>query len=896
MNILDIRIISGPNVYIDKPVAVMRLDLQDCADRDTFEFPGLSDRLLALCPGLYEHHCAMGRPGGFVERLYGGTYLGHVVEHVALELLTRAGCEANFGKTRQAGPPGVYNVIVECPNEPVVRSMLRAAVEVVEACVSGSPCDVSAHIQAAVMLHRKTRLGPSTEAILSAARRRGIPAVRLGERSVLQLGTGRYRRLLQATMTDRTSAVGVDIASDKDMAKTLLRRAGLRVPDGGIARDEQEALQLFEQIGSPVVVKPLLGSKGRGVTTNVCAVPELLAAFERASNGGDTVIVERHVQGVQVRLLVVGDRVVAAAVREPARVFGDGLHTIAQLVDMENANPLRGEGHESPLTRLRLDAAAHRWLYAQGWVVDDVPTAGTCVHLLDSANLSTGGTARDVTDDVHPDLAALAVRAAHTLGLDIAGVDLIVGDLAAPPARTICVALEVNAAPGIRMHLYPSEGRARPVADDIVRHLFPERAPARIPVVSVTGTNGKTTTTRLIAHLLSTLGITVGMTTTDGIFIGGNCIEQGDTTGPQSARAVLSDPSVDAAVLETARGGIMRDGLGYDLADVGVLTNVTEDHIGQDGLKSVEDILRVKSVVAEQVHTRSGLVVLNADDPNLCGLVPKLRAPVALVSLRPDHTVISRHLSRGGKAYFLQDGWLMEAAGALLWRVAHVREVPLTLAGAAHFHIANALCALAAARHIGVDRARCREALVTFAPHVHNPGRLDVFKLPGGPCVVSDYGHNPDGVRVVGEFARRIAGCKVPAVIGFPGDRADAVIRAAARVAAEYFDPLFVKEDVDTRGRRRGEVADMIAQEVRAYRPDARVLVVLDECDALCRALDAGESQPYLFVFHEQRARVEAVLVGRGAEREQGLPEVQREVEPERAGRSSAPAWRTGTA
>ncbi|MCY0870411.1 MAG: cyanophycin synthetase [Firmicutes bacterium] len=892
MNILDIRVISGPNVYIDKPVAVMRLDLQECADRDTFVFPGLSDRLLALCPGLYEHHCAMGRPGGFVERLYGGTYLGHVVEHVALELLTRAGCEANFGKTRQAGQPGVYNVIVECPNEPVVRSMLRAAVAVVEACVSGAPCDVSAYIRAAAQLHRKTRLGPSTEAILAAARRRSIPAVRVGQRSVLQLGTGRYRRLLQATMTDRTSAVGVDIASDKDMAKTLLRGVGIRVPDGGIAHDQDEAQQLFERIGAPVVVKPLLGSKGRGVTTNVSTVQELRDAFERASDGGDTVIVEQHVRGVQVRLLVIGERVAAAAVREPARVFGDGLHTIAQLVDIENANPLRGEGHECPLTRLRLDAAAHRWLRAQGWEVDGVPADGACVHLLDSANLSTGGTARDVTDEVHPELAALAVRAARTLGLDIAGVDLIVGDVAAPPALTTCVALEVNAAPGIRMHLYPSAGSARPVADDIVEHLFPSGAPSRIPVVSVTGTNGKTTTTRLVAHLLAGLGITVGMTTTDGIFIGDRCVERGDTTGPRSARVLLSDPAVDAAVLETARGGIMRDGLGYDLADVGVITNITEDHIGQDGLESIDDIFRVKSVVAEQVHIPTGLVVLNADDPLLCNLVAKLRAPVALVSLRPDHTLISRHLSRGGKAYFLQDGWLMEAAGALLWRVAHVRDVPLTMSGAAHFHIANALCALAAARHIGVDRARCREALATFTPHLHNPGRIDVFELPGGPMVVSDYGHNPDGVRVVGEFSRRIAGRKVPAVIGFPGDRADAVIRAAARAAAEYFDPVFVKEDVDTRGRRRGEVADIIAREVRACQPDAHVAVVLDECEAVCKALDANASQPYLFVFHEQRARVDAVLAARGAVRREGLPELHAES----AGRNSVPAWRTGTA
>lgn len=865
MKVLKLRAIDGPNIYHYQPVLIMRIDLEEFTERESYEFTGLPERLLAECPGLYDHYCAMGRPGGFVERLFGGTYFGHIIEHVSLELLTQVGFKANFGKTRSAGKPGLYDIVIEYESLEATRYVLLLAMAYVQACARGESFALQDGLREARRIHEHTGLGPSTAALVKAAKERDIPVRRIGSGSLLQLGTGKYRRFVQATMTQATSAVAVDIASDKALTKEVLERAGIFVPFGTTVSTLEELRAFFHSVRAPLVIKPIDGSQGRGVTMDVRDWRSAERAFAIAKNVSSRVIVEEFIAGRQYRLLVVGGKFVAGAERIAAHVVGDGMHTIAQLVSSTNAEPDRGDDHDKPLTRIPLDDIALECLARQGRTLYDVPAPAETVYLRDSANLSTGGIAVDVTDRIHATFTALAERCARAIGLDVCGVDLIAGDIAKSPADTSYAVIELNAAPGIRMHHYPSVGDARDVAGAIIDSVFPRGAQVRVPIISVTGTNGKTTTTRMIRHILTESGLVVGMTSTEGVYVGDELCLQGDTTGPQSAQLVLCDPRVEAAVLETARGGLMRGGLAYQAADVGIITNVAIDHIGQDGLSSLADIVRVKSLVAECVRP-DGIAVLNADDPELVKLSSKLKSPVVFVSLKDKNRTIMRHLARGGAAFFVRDGIMIEAAGALEWKLVRADELPITLDGVAEFHVANALCAFAAARHLGVSRHKCVQALRSFRSDMHNPGRINVFRLPHGTQVISDYGHNPEGIRAVGEMARRIAGQPAPAVIGFPGDRTDDVIGACAEVAAQYFSPLYVKEDGDTRGRRRGEVAKLIVDRIRAVRPDARVVVEYDECAALQKAICDHKNAPILYMFHEQLEPVRALLEAAGGQ------------------------------
>ncbi|MBX5437255.1 MAG: cyanophycin synthetase, partial [Alicyclobacillaceae bacterium] len=668
MKIVSVRHIDGPNVYIHRPVLVARLDLGQWAERESYAVPGFPDRLLQTFPGLREHHCAKGRPGGFVERLYGGTYFGHIVEHVAIELACLCGLDVRFGKTLYARQPGHYDIVMECASFECQRQLLERAVEVVEAVAAGRPPDVAAVVEEGKAIHDRTGLGPSTRAIVEAARRRNIPVRRLNNGSLLQLGWGCRRRLVAATLTGHTSAVSVDIAGDKALTKRLLADAGIPVPAGEVVASLAEAMAAFRRLRPPVVVKPLCGNQGQGVTVGVRTEAELEWAYSAASRNQERVIVERQMPGHNVRVLVVGGRCAAASERLPARVIGDGLHSVRQLVEIANQHPLRGHGHEKPLTRLQLDAITLMVLGRQGLSLDDVPELGRVVWLRDSANLSTGGEAIDVTDQLHPSIRALAERAARLIGLDVCGIDLMVANLAEPFDPRTCAVIEVNAAPGIRMHLHPSAGMPRDAGEAIVASLFPAGDNGRIPVVAVTGTNGKTTTTRLIAHALATTGRLVGVTTTGGVYIGGEKVLDGDTTGPDSARLVLSDPAVEVAVLEAARGGIVRGGLAYDKANVAVLTNISLDHVGQDGAETLADIVHIKSLVAECVH-EDGAVVLNADDEHLVALSRRLRARVVYFSLSHENPVLRRHLACGGVGYFVSRGWVMEGRGSLTWEV-----------------------------------------------------------------------------------------------------------------------------------------------------------------------------------------------------------------------------------
>src|SRR5215468_8483141 len=670
MRVGEIRTLAGPNVYSFRPVLSMKLYLDDLTGKESHEIPGFNELLLETLPGLAKHHCCMERDGGFVERLREGTYIGHVIEHVALELTELAGVPVFHGKTRRAAEPGSYNVIIEYEAEQGTKRLLRMAVEMVESLIlhgkgdrkgqkeGSEPFPLEKRLEEVRKLIARTELGPTTKAITRAATRRGIPWKRVGENSLIQLGYGKYRRFIQAAMTERTSAVAVDIASDKELTKVLLRDAGIEVPFGILAQSEAEAIEALEMIGAPVVIKPYNLSQGKGVSLNLTSPAQVEYAYHVAKEFETKVVVERQLVGRDYRALVIDGKVAAVSERVPAHVTGDGHRTIAELVEAVNRHPARGEDHERPLTKIAIDPAMMEFMKRRDLTVDYVPGSDQVVYLRECANLSTGGTARDVTDLIHPRIATMCERAAQIIGLDICGIDLILDDVARPPGPDNGI-VEVNAAPGLRMHISPSEGRSHDVGGAIIDMLYPDGATGRIPIISITGTNGKTTITRMVAHALSQIGKIVGMATTDGIYIGGAEVLKGDTTGPRSAQTVLSDPSVEIAVLETARGGIVRGGLGYDWSDISVISNVRLDHLGQDGIETLDDLLYIKALVAERVR-EGGTLALNADDERLAQLmedeeVGRLKKNVVYFSMHPPHVLIRRHLATGGSAYLYKD-------------------------------------------------------------------------------------------------------------------------------------------------------------------------------------------------------------------------------------------------
>ncbi|HYF51439.1 MAG TPA: cyanophycin synthetase, partial [Planctomycetota bacterium] len=623
MRIAHIHTIPGPNVYHDKSVLVMRLHLDDLAEKESYEVSGFIDRLIAKLPGLQEHRCSRGHPGGLIERMREGTYFGHIVEHVALELSTLAGIEVGYGRTFYAGAPGVYDVIVRYQAEQAMAYLLRTAVELVDALVKGEEYPLEPRIEEAKDIVADTELGPSTLTIVEAAQKRGIPWTRLNEASLVQLGYGKHRRLIQAAMTDLSNGISVEISCDKELTKSLLNRALIRVPQGSVVTSEDDAVEAFRSLGRTCVVKPLDGRQGKGVSVDLKSAEQVRAAFRIAREMCRSVVVEEFVAGRNYRVLVVDGKMVAAAERLPPIVVGDGKQTIAELVDAANRDPRRGKGHDKPLTRIKIDDIVKAHLATTGLTLESVPAAGQRVFLRESVNLSTGGSAIDVTERVHANVKLACERAARVIGLDICGIDLVHRDIALPLDDEGAI-IEVNAAPGLRMHVHPSEGKPQPVGEAIVEMLYPKGAPSRIPIISITGTNGKTTTARMIAHAIGMTGQIVGLTSTDGISIGGQTIVHDDSAGPVSARAVLSDPSVEVAVLETARGGIVRRGLGYDWSDIGILTNIAADHIGQDGIESIDDIVRIKAVVAERVKP-GGTLILNADDARVVELASSAR-------------------------------------------------------------------------------------------------------------------------------------------------------------------------------------------------------------------------------------------------------------------------------
>lgn len=831
----------------------MVVDIGKYEEGPTKDIPGFNKKLLEFFPEIAEHTCGVGYAGGFGERLIEGTYMGHVAEHLIIAIQNRFGYGVKYGKTRQIENTSKYYIIYEYCNEAFATECGRKAIEIVHSFAEGTPIDIEKIMRELKRVLLDTEMGPSTKAIYLAAKRRGIPVTRVGDGSILRLGYGKYTRIIQASLTDGSSCIAVDIASDKQMTKKLLMDNNVPVPCGIVVRTEQEAFEAVEMVGYPLVIKPIDSNQGKGVTVNISTEDKIRAAYSEARKYSRKVIVEKYVCGKDYRVLVVGDKVCAVAERRPPRVTGDGISTIAQLVEYENTNPLRGEDHEKPLTYIKLDDISINYLKLQGYSPNSILKAGQYVNLRQNGNLSTGGTARNCTRDIHPKNAEYAIIAAKAMGLDIAGVDFSAQDISIPIDNNRGAIIEVNAAPGLRMHLHPSEGEPVNVADSILDMMYPANKPFSIPVVAVTGTNGKTTTTRLIRHTLSLLGYNVGMTSTSGIYVGNECVQKGDNTGPVSAEVILANKEVDVAVLETARGGIVRRGLGYDLADVGVLINISEDHLGIDGINTLEDLAKTKALIVEAVK-HDGYAVLNADDGMTPYVLERTRSNVIMFSRGISNPVFKRHCKNSKNiAVYVRDGYIWIQRNGKKLPLISLDDIPITFGGIVDCNIENSLAAISALIGLNIPLDIIIKGMSTFQPDTQlNPGRFNIFDM-GTFKVMIDYSHNIAGYSAVVKFMQKVKAKRLVGIIGMPGDRQDSNFKEVGELCAKSFHRIYIKEDIDLRGRRRGEVANIFEQSmINAGAKRENIEIIYSETEALEKAMLDAQPGDLIAMFYEE--------------------------------------------
>ncbi|HEX7171342.1 MAG TPA: cyanophycin synthetase [Candidatus Limnocylindria bacterium] len=860
LTIVETRVYRGPNYWNYDPAIKLIVDLGVLEHFPSNTIPGFVTALLEMLPGVGQHTCGTGRVGGFTDRLKEGTWVGHVAEHIALQLQREAGTEVGRGKTRSTGEPGRYHVVYSYAEESVGLVAGRLAVRLVNHLVEAEDgFDFAAELEQLILLAERAAFGPSTQAILDEAGLRDIPSIRLNDQSLVQLGHGIHQQRIRATMTSKTGSLGVDIASDKKLTNRLLAATGVPVPRSEVVRSEDQAAAAAARIGFPVAMKPLDGNHGRGVMLNLLDETAVRDAYEVARGQSRTgiVVVETYLTGNDYRCLVIGGVLRAVAQRVPAHVEGDGKHTIAQLVELTNADPRRGIGHEKVLTRIKVDDESVSYSREQGFELTDVPPRGQRVYLKRTGNMSTGGISIDRTEEAHPDNVEIAELAGRVVGLDIAGIDLVCPDISQPVRETGGGIVEVNAAPGFRMHTNPTEGEAQYVAKPVIDMLFPPGAPSRIPIVAVTGSNGKTTTTRMIAHIMKGMGRKVGLTSTDGIYVDGRIVRKADASGPKSASMVLQNPTVDFAVFEVARGGILREGLGYQRNDVAVVLNVTGDHLGLGGIHSVKQLAEVKRVVVEAVP-REGVAVLNADDPLVAAMSRHCSGSVIYFSMDPDHDRLKFQASRGRRSVTVEQGTNGEKIvlrhGRKSMDLVWTHLIPATFEGRARMNVQNALAATAAAWAAGAHLHDIRQGLRTFTTsYFMAPGRLNMFELDGYRVVV-DYAHNPPAMEALGEFVERLSeptpgGARASVtgrrigVVATAGDRRDEDIRELGRVAAGYFDEIIVREDANNRGRPRGTTAALIAEGIESAGRSRRVgevRTILDELEATRAALDSA--------------------------------------------------------
>ncbi|MFN4315895.1 MAG: cyanophycin synthetase [Chitinophagaceae bacterium] len=836
MRILEIKVLRGPNYWsVRRPKLIqMKLDLEDLEQRPTNQIPGFRERLQQLLPSLYEHRCSEGVPGGFFSRVDEGTWMGHVIEHIALEIQTLAGMDCGFGRTRGTGErEGVYFVIFNYMEEDAGVYAAKAAVRIAEALVENKEYDLEDDIQKLREIREDTRLGPSTGSIVEEAAKRGIPFIRLNKQSLVQLGYGVHQKRIRATIASTTSNIAVDIACDKEETKALLEAAEIPVPRGTVVRTEVGLQEAVDKFGYPLVIKPIDGNHGKGNTTNITNWQQAVKALEAAKQYSRSVIVERFITGFDFRCLVINYKFVCAALRTPASVVGDGLHTIQWLVDETNKDPRRGYGHEKVLTRITIDDFTQKMLDEKGYTLETIPAVGELVLLKPTANLSTGGTSTDVSDEVHPANIFLCERIARIIGLDICGIDIMASDLRTPLSENGGAVLEVNAAPGFRMHIEPSYGLPRNVAEPVVDMLFPRGSTGRIPIIAVTGTNGKTTTSRLTAHIAKSAGKKVGYTTSDGVYIQNQLMMKGDCTGPVSSAFVLKDPTVDFAVLECARGGLLKAGLAFQNCDVAIVTNVAADHMGLNGINTLEQMAKVKAVVPETVFPH-GYAILNADDDLVYQMKDNLKCNIALFSMDENNPRIQRHCASGGLATVFENGYISIMKGTWKIRVLPVKEVPLTYEGKATHNIMNCLPAVLATylyRDITIEDIR--SALSSFVPSSsQTPGRLNFFHFRQF-TMLADFAHNPHGLRLLCDFVSKLDYPVKVGVISGTGDRRDEDIRELGEISALYFDEIIIRCDKNLRGRSAEEIIGLLKEGIDKVNPELPTRVIANENEAL---------------------------------------------------------------
>lgn len=839
MEILEIKVLRGPNywsVYRNKLIQ-MKLDLQEMEQRPSNLIPGFKERLEKMFPSMYEHRCSVGVPGGFFERVTEGTWMGHVIEHVALEMQTLAGMDTGFGRTRGTGKEGEYYVVFSYMEEDAGVYAARAATRLVQALADDTEYNLDEDIMRLREIREDTRLGPSTGCLVDEAAKRNIPYIRLNKQSLVQLGYGIHQKRIRATIASTTSNIAVDIACDKEETKSLLGASEIPVPKGIIVRSEEGLLDAVESVGYPMVLKPVDGNHGKGATTNITNWEQATKALEAAQVYGRSIICERFITGFDFRVLVIDNKFICAALRTPAAVTGDGEHTVQWLVDETNKDPRRGFGHEKVLTSIKLDDFSNKMLDEIGYTLETIPPKGELVLLKPTANLSTGGTSTDVTDEVHPANIIMCERISRIIGLDICGIDIMAPDLKLPISENGGAVLEVNAAPGFRMHIDPAVGLARNVAEPVIDMLFPKGSAGRIPIIAITGTNGKTTTTRLTAHIAKSAGYKVGYTTSDGIYIQNQLMMKGDCTGPLSSTFVLKDPTVDFAVLECARGGILKSGLAFQNCDIAIITNVSTDHIGLGGIDTLEQMAKVKAVVAESVFSH-GYAILNADDDLVYAMKEGLDCNIGLFSMDENNSRIKGHCRKGGLASVFENGYVTIMKGTWKIRVHKVADIPITYGGRATHNIMNTLPAILATylyRNIKVDDIK--GALETFIPSdTQTPGRLNLFKFKHFNFLV-DFAHNQAGLRLLGDFIGKMEGDPKVGIISGTGDRRDEDIMDIGRISAQIFDEIIIRQDKHLRGRTAEEIINLLVTGIHESRTkEIPVTIILNEKEAIIHA------------------------------------------------------------
>lgn len=848
MKIKNQKIFEGRNVYSHKKCIRLDVDLCGYSDIPSKDIKGFNEGLLKMLPELKTHRCGIDEEGGFVKRLKEGTYLSHICEHIIIAIQNKLGIDVSYGKSREI-KGGFYYIIFQYEYKAVGIESARLSIDIINSLISGIKFDFYKRMKLLTEILNNEIIGPSTLAIKNAALRYNLPVFEIGDSGFYQIGYGKQGRMIEATIGANTSCISTDIASDKMLTKELLIQQNIPVADGAKIYNAISLLKEGERIGYPLVIKPRFGSKGNGVALNLKSDKELIKAYNYLKDIHNELMIERYIEGNDYRVCVVNYNVVAVSLRIPPFIIGDGKNNIKNLIRMLNSDSKRGYDHEKPLTKIKIDESLLKFLEKQNMNLLTIPEKGEKIKLRENANLSTGGIAIDCTDKISEENKKICIRAAQTIGLDICGIDIKTTDIE-KSLHENGVIMEINAAPGIRMHHYPTEGKVRDVGEAILKLQY-NGFPHNIPVVSITGTNGKTTTTRLISHVLKSMGYTVGMTSTEGTYIDGECIQTGDNSGYYSAKTVLLNKNVEVAVLETARGGIIRNGLAYDLADVAVITNITEDHIGIDGIEDMNELSKVKALVGEAVK-KDGYVIINADDEWSIKILDRIKNEKIFFSMNNENELIKKAINEGKIAIYVKDNYLYANNNKREYKIIGIKNIPITLGGVLEFNIQNVMAACGALIGMGIDYCMIAKGFKTFKLNEnYNLGRFNIYDL-NGIKVILDYGHNIEGYRAVLKCLKKIKDKRVIGVIGIPGDRKDNMALSVGKLCGKYIDKIYIKEDRDKRGRKKEEMARLLEKGVLLSGEKKFYKIILDEKEALKEALKTSLKGDIIVVFYEE--------------------------------------------